>query len=218
MIGAVPAELCSGCGACRSVCPIKAIHFEKQEDGFLYPVVDKTCVSCGICLKTCPVIRETAPVDREAVTVLAAQNRDEKQLLASSSGGVFVALAEMILADGGIVFGAAWDTDFQLRHRAVEHTEDLSLLMGSKYVQSEIGDAYILVKHYLEQQKPVLFSGTPCQVRGLRAFLKEDYVNLYTVDIVCHGVPSQDSLNRYTAEIKKSKKAALSQATVLRRH
>ncbi|MBP3435475.1 MAG: Coenzyme F420 hydrogenase/dehydrogenase, beta subunit C-terminal domain [Clostridia bacterium] len=209
MIDQVPSALCSGCRACEAVCPHKAIDFVEGEDRFLYPQAGKGCVSCGLCLAVCPVMNETVRVDRESIQLTAAQNHNAAILEKSSSGGVFFELARMVVEGGGVVFGAAWDKDFRLKHQAVSDVSALSALMGSKYVQSDTAGCYPHVKSVLDDGRDVLFSGTPCQVRGLLAFLRKDYANLYTVDVVCHGVPSQDSFDRYIAACRKKVGSAL---------
>ncbi len=184
-----PAE-CSGCGACRAVCPAQAIALQPDNEGFLYPVVDEgACVRCGKCVRACPV---TNPADLPAadITAYAAYTKDEQVRRASSSGGIFTEIATYILNQDGVVFGAALDADGTVAHRAVERAEDLDTLRGSKYVQSAMGDTYTQAKVFLDAGRPVLFTGTPCQIAGLYRSLPHPYDNLYTQDLICHGVPS----------------------------
>ncbi len=163
---------------------------EADKEGFLYPRVDQSeCIHCDLCDKVCP-IGQTKPTEETAVVAYAAVNTDESVRLNSSSGGVFTLLAEELLDRGGVVFGAAFAPDLSVKHIAVERKEDLWKLRGSKYLQSVIGDCYNEVKTYLKEGRLVLFSGTPCQVAGLDAFLGKKYDTLYTQDFVCHGVPS----------------------------
>ena len=179
---------CTGCGACASGCPKDAVTMERDKEGFLYPVVHgDACVRCGHCTAVCPALhrRELRPLP----AVFAAWNRDDSIRKDSTSGGVFSVLAEYILESGGVVFGAAMDGKQHLRHIACFRKEDLWRLRGAKYVQSDLGDCYREVKRWL-RTKPVLFSGTPCQVDGLYRYLGSRPDNLTTCDLVCHGVPS----------------------------
>lgn len=183
-------SLCSGCGACRAVCPRKCIALEHDEEGFAYPVTDPDqCVECGICERICPVLnrKEGQPSVRRA---FAAVNSDEETRRQSSSGGMFTLLARQTIEEGGAVFGAAYGEDLQVFHICVQRGEEIEKLRVSKYVQSSTGDTYVRAKEFLETGKPVLFTGTPCQTAGLYAFLGRDYPGLVTQDIVCHGVPS----------------------------
>lgn len=179
---------CTGCGACASGCPRDAIVMERDREGFVYPRVNgEACVHCGHCTAICPALnqRESGPMP----AVFAAWNRDDSIRKDSTSGGVFSVLAEYILESGGVVFGAAMDGRQHLRHIACFRKEDLWRLRGAKYVQSDLGDCYREVKRWLES-RPVLFSGTPCQVDGLYRYLGGRPENLTTCDLVCHGVPS----------------------------
>lgn len=182
---------CCGCSACFNSCPAHCIRMEDDAEGFKYPVVDEAlCTHCGKCKKGCPIIFPL-PERRSLLTGYAAINNDEEIRLASSSGGVFTALADVVLEQGGAVCGAAFSEDSRtVQHIVVESSEELGKLRGSKYLQSSIGDCYGKVQEYLVASRPVLFSGTPCQVEGLLAYLKSPQPNLYCVDIICHGVPS----------------------------
>ena len=183
-----PHSSCTGCGACVSSCPKDAIVMERDKEGFLYPAIrTEMCVRCGHCTAVCPLLHEREPKPMPAV--FAAWNKDDKIRKDSTSGGVFTVLAEYILESGGVVFGAAFDGRQHLRHVACFRKEDLWRMRGAKYVQSDLGDCYREVKRWL-QTKPVLFSGTPCQVDGLYRYLGGRPDNLVTCDLVCHGVPS----------------------------
>lgn len=162
----------------------------EDDRGFLYPEVDAlSCVECGLCETVCPVIN--AGESRRPLRVLAAKNPDESVRLASSSGGLFTMLAERVIAEGGVVFGAKFDESWGgVVHTAAESMDEVAALRGSKYVQSVMGDAYQRAYAILRQGRKVLFSGTPCQIAGLKKFLRRDYDNLLTLDVVCHGVPS----------------------------
>ena len=193
---------CCGCSACASICPKVAITMVGDAEGFKYPVVDPSlCVDCGLCEKACPILsRKNA--SEEALKFFAARNLDLDERLASSSGGVFSILARKVLGDGGVVFGAAFYDGFKVCHRSIQSVSDLPLLMGSKYVQSEMGICYQEAKTYLENGRLVLFSGTPCQIAGLRSFLRKEYHNLLAVDIICHGVPSPAAFDKYLIDMK----------------
>ena len=187
---------CCGCHACFNACPVNAIKMIEEEKGFKYPVVDKEkCINCGLCDKVCPIINnkkiENTPV------AYACYNKDEEIRKNSSSGGIFTLIASNIIKNNGVVFGVAFDNEFNVKHIMVEKVEDLEKLRGSKYVQSDIGDTYKKAKECLEEGREVLFTGTPCQIEGLKTYLRKDYENLYTQDIICHGVPSPKVWNKY---------------------
>lgn len=181
---------CCGCGACQNACPLNAIKMKEDKAGFIYPDVDtKLCVNCGKCVNVCTFTKKGDGANKE-IAVYAAASKNREVLKGSSSGGLFTELARVVLKDGGAVFGAAWTDDFNLIHVCVENEEGLQLLRGSKYVQSNTCDTFRRVKEILCQGRKVCFCGTPCQVSGLKAFLNKNYENLFTIDIVCHGVPS----------------------------
>ncbi|SMC68862.1 polysaccharide pyruvyl transferase family protein [Papillibacter cinnamivorans] len=180
---------CTGCGACFNVCPAGAISMEPDREGFLRPVLDDSkCIRCLKCQAACPVLAQTEP--RPQGKVYAARNKDADVLSKSTSGGFFSVLAIDILSRGGTVFGAAFDDSMVLRHRGARNEEELGAFRGAKYVQSDTGTVFREVKKELSSGRPVLFSGTPCQVDGLYHFLGNDSENLLTCDLVCHGVPS----------------------------
>lgn len=197
---------CCGCHACASVCARHSITMQEDNEGFLYPVVDtSTCTDCGLCEKVCPVINKDAP--RKPLKVYAAKNRDEEIRRQSSSGGIFTPLAEAVIREGGVVFGAKFDKDWDVIHAWTDTIEGIADFRGSKYVQSTIGDTYREVREFLKQGRKVLFSGTPCQIAGLRKFLRKEYDNLLTVDVVCHGVPSPLVWRKYLEETRKNLRA-----------
>jgi len=196
---------CSGCAACAAICPQKCITMVPDKMGFCYPKVEaERCIQCGLCQSRCPVHSKAA---QEAVFVAeayAVAGNDEKIREKSSSGGVFYLIARYVLSRGGVVFGAAFDdTCHSVKHIAVDSLEDLQKLQGAKYVQSEIGDSYAFAKSCLEDGRVVLFTGTPCQISGLKAFLKKEYSNLYLQDIVCHGVPAPAVWDDYLTHLEK---------------
>lgn len=183
-----PATRCTGCTACAAGCPKNAISMVRDGEGFARPVIDsEICVRCGHCTAVCPVLKERE--QKSMPVAYAAWNRDDRIRKDSTSGGVFTVLAESILEEGGVVYGAALDGKQHLRHVACFRKEDLWRLRGAKYVQSDLGDTFREVREMLKT-RPVLFSGTPCQVDGLYRFLGNRPENLTTCDLVCHGVPS----------------------------
>lgn len=182
---------CTGCGMCAQICGKGAISMSPDEEGFMRPEIDKAkCVECGLCQKLCPVNTPLSGKKYKPVKIFSGWSNDEATRMNSSSGGAFTEIAKIVLAEGGVVFGAAMDENVIVRHTHTDSMQGLMLLQGSKYVQSDIGDAYKETLHFLEKGRHVLFSGTPCQIAGLRNFLRKDYGNLTTVDLVCHGVPS----------------------------
>ena len=192
--------LCCGCGACSQICPKHCIVMSQDEEGFLYPSVNKeTCVDCGLCEKVCPVINQRTPHDK-VQQAYAAINMTESIRMSSSSGGVFRAIADLVIQDNGVVFGARFDDDWSIIHDCTETLDGLAAFQGSKYVQSKIGDCYQRAKTYLDQGRKVLFSGTPCQIAGLNLFLRKPYSNLVTVDLICHGAPSPLVWGEYLKE------------------
>ena len=189
-------ELCTGCSACVSACSSQAISMLPDTEGFLRPVIDtEKCVMCLACENSCPVLN----IDASEIShdVYACWNKDAEVRKQSSSGGAFSALAEAVINEGGVVFGAAYDEQLRVSYKSIEKSEDIPLLRSSKYVQSDIGNAYKEVKHHLEQGRQVLFVGTPCYVNGLHAFLTKDYDRLVCCDFVCHGVPSPLLWSKY---------------------
>jgi coenzyme F420-reducing hydrogenase beta subunit len=194
---------CTGCHACSNICPKSCISMESDSEGFWYPRVDyNKCIECGLCVKVCPIINKTI-VNNEP-NAYACINDDEEIRLKSSSGGMFTLIAEQIIDEGGVVFGAGFDDNFVLVHSYVETKEGLNKFRGSKYVQSRIGDTYHQVKEFLKQGRKVLFTGTPCQIGGLKSYLGQAYDNLFCIDVVCHGVPSPKVLKNYIIYQEKS--------------
>ena len=195
---------CCGCSACVQVCPKDCILFNEDNEGFRYPSVDSTkCIDCGLCEKACPVITQNEP--RQPIGVYAAKNGNEDVRLSSSSGGIFTALAEIVINRGGVVFGARFDENWEVKHDFTETIEGLSAFRGSKYLQSRIENAYSDVETFLKQDRTVLFSGTPCQVAGLKRYLRREYENLLTTDFVCHGVPSPLVWREYLERASKGR-------------
>lgn len=191
---------CCGCSACVQSCPKQCIVLKEDKEGFLYPVVNQTlCIACGKCEKVCP---ELHPFDAvQPLMVYAAKHPDESVRAESSSGGIFTLLADAVIDDGGVVFGARFDTDWSVVHDFTETHEGLQAFRGSKYLQSRIGNTFQLAEKFLKAGRKVLFSGTPCQIAGLKRYLHKDYENLLAVDFVCHGVPSPLVWKKYLEEI-----------------
>lgn len=190
MINIIDKVNCCGCSACANACPKNCITMTEDSEGFLYPAVDKQlCINCGLCEKVCPIINVQQEATKQQTAYLI-QNNDEQVLKESTSGGAFTAFAQVIVENGGVVFGAALDDKLEVRHICVDREEDLHKFRNSKYVQSVLGDCFQQAKSFLDSGRQVLFSGTPCQIEGLKSFLRKDYDSLFTVDVVCHAYPS----------------------------
>lgn len=187
---------CMGCHACSNICPQNCISMKIDTEGFWYPEVNnEKCIKCGLCIKVCPIINNTQVVNKPSA--YACINKDDSIRLESSSGGIFTLAAEQVIADGGVVFGAGFNEKFEVEHSYVETKEELAKFRGSKYVQSRIGATYKQAKEFLKLGRLVLFTGTPCQIGGLKSFLGQSYDNLICIDIICHGVPSPDVWKKY---------------------
>lgn len=203
---------CCGCHACQSVCPKQCIAMEVDHEGFLYPAVDvDKCIDCGACERVCPILVSTK--EHRPIETVAAYCLDEEIRKNSSSGGVFSLLAARVIDEGGVVYGARFTEEWGVKHSKAETTDELALFRGSKYLQSEIGEVFKDVKMDLNSNRYVLFSGTPCQIAGLKNFLKKDYKNLLTVDFVCHGVPSPGVWKSYLGEQLRPQGAAAGKNT-----
>lgn len=194
---------CCGCSACVQICPQKCIELEDNSEGFYYPKVNASdCINCHLCEKVCPFLN--IGDSREYLSIFAAKNTDDVVRLQSSSGGIFSLIAENVIEKNGVVFGAVFDQSWQVCHSYTEKKDGLERMRGSKYVQSNILNTYKETKHFLDGGRIVLFSGTPCQIAGLKRYLSKDYINLITVDLVCHGVPSplvfKEYLNSFQSE------------------
>lgn len=202
MIKIAQKQSCCGCYACANSCPNKCINMITDTEGFWYPKVNENlCTNCGICEKACPILTKSS-IDNTPVAY-ACINKDEKIRLESSSGGMFSVLAENVISNNGVVFGTCFDKEFNVVHSFVETKEELGEFRGSKYVQSKIGNTYKQTKEFLKQGRLVLFTGTPCQIGGLKAFLQQDYDNLLCIDIICHGVPSPKVWQKYVSYREK---------------
>lgn len=199
MIDVIDKSNCCGCSACVNRCPKQCISLHEDKEGFLYPHVStENCIDCGLCEKVCHEIHHFE--EHYPTKVLAAINKDDEVRQASSSGGVFSLLAENIIKEGGVVFGARFDDNWQVKLDYSESKEGILNFRGSKYVQARIDTAYSDCECFLKENRLVLFSGTPCQIAGLKHFLRKEYDNLLTVDFVCHGTPSPKVWKRYLDE------------------
>ena len=201
-------EKCTGCMTCVMSCPVHAIKRKEDEMGFWYPEINTDkCIKCGKCISVCPEM--TVVKNGEALNytqkAYAVISNDKTLLKKSASGGAFAEIARIFLEDGGIVVGACAETVTCVKHVFIEKLEELNKIQGSKYVQSDINDVYIGIKNFLLQGRKVLFSGTPCQVAGLYSFLGERPKNLFSIDLVCHGVSNQKFFSDYIYWLNKKK-------------
>ncbi len=197
-------DSCCGCQACFNVCPVHAIGMRIDEEGFFYPEIDDNkCINCDSCREACPIL---VPPPKNSLTgVFAGYAKDRQERMSSSSGGVFSVFARSVLREGGAVCGAVYSEDLSARHILTENTSDLFRIKGTKYVQSEINWSFRDIRERLEHGQTVLFSGTPCQVAGLKSFLGREYDSLLCIDLICHGVPAPVVWRRYLDEIANGK-------------
>lgn len=194
----IEAEACSGCAACKQICPQQCITMQYDKKGFLYPVVDESnCVKCGSCIEACKKAHEDNIVTFKTYIAYALDDEIRKT---SSSGGIFQILAKYVLSKKGVVFGAVFDEEYRVIHKKTDIVEELNLYKGSKYVQSNVLNTYKEAREYLDRNVLVLYTGTPCQVAGLYGFLNgRRFENLISVSLICHGVPSPGIWDRYLA-------------------
>lgn len=199
---------CCCCGICEKCCPVGAIEMQYDEKGFKYPVINREkCIHCGKCKEVCQYSNFEVKKVNNKIHAVVGKLKDIDILDKSSSGGAFYALATAIINKGGIVYGAAWTDELSVQQFPVEQINKLTILQGSKYVFSDVKDTFFAVKESLMQHKKVLYSGTPCQINSLYAFLGKDYENLYTCDLICHGIPSQKYLDIFIGELEKKYKS-----------
>lgn len=195
-------ESCTGCTACRHICPVSAITMRENSEGFLYPEVNESlCVHCGRCVRVCP--QNHVPTYYAPQTVYAVKHRMQSVRERSTSGGMFTALSDWILHQGGVIYGAAFDEAFAVSHIAADNAIERNRMRGSKYVQSVLGDVFAHIESDLRENRYVLFTGTPCQVDGLRNFIGKAHDKLFLVDIVCYGTPSPLLFRDYVQFIQK---------------
>lgn len=207
--GTMNPEFCFGCTACQQICEHDAIEMRLDQEGFLYPVLnEQNCTECGLCVSSCPMV-EVRPQDQETpLRVLAAWTEDNEQRKQATSGGIFMAIATEIIQRGGVVFGAAYDEEWNLCHSKAQTLEECLKFRGSKYAQSDPRNTFSEVRKLLKSGILVYYTGTPCQIGGLRRFLHKDYLNLITSDIICHGTPSNKLFKREIkwSELQKGRK------------
>lgn len=198
-------DLCTGCGVCSLRCPQKCIRMLQDEEGFFYPYIDvKKCVRCNLCVKVCPINSSNALLPSGLAHYIAAATKDERILEQSSSGGIFSVLAKYIIDKGGYVCGCIFDESFKAVHICTDRWEDVLKMLGSKYVQSNAYACFSEIEERLKCNTLILFTGTPCQIAGLKMFLlNANYPNLITVDIICHGVPSPYLLEKYIDSVSE---------------
>lgn len=198
-------DYCSGCEACANACSHNAISMKADWRGFLYPAIDKDkCVDCGLCQKVCPANKDdnTSFLFREAAVYI---DNDAQKLQMASSGGAFGTVARYVLAQGGVVFGCSMDEEYNVKFISVRNEEELKKLHGSKYVQTKVGMIYREVKDVLKTGRLVLMCACPCHIAGLKSYLRKDYDNLITMDLICHGVPSQPYFRDYVKDLLRRK-------------
>ncbi len=204
---------CCGCSACLNICPKQAIQMKEDFKGYLYPQIDKSlCVGCNLCEKVCPLKHEVKKNNFTA-RAFGMKNKDANERRKSSSGSVFIEAAKYILDQGGIVYGVRMSSRFQVEFGRATSLKEAREFQGSKYVQSIKADNYKMVKKDLEKGKFVLFTGTPCEIGGLKKYLGKEYDKLYTLDIICHGVPSQKLLQKCIAEREEKNHAKIKEMT-----
>lgn len=197
-------EKCTGCFGCANSCKLNAIKMKLSDDGFYFPEINELlCNNCGQCKNNCPILNaKINNFTKQDIQTYAAFSNDDDTRLASSSGGIFTQIAENFIENGGVVYGAAWTDNLNVNHIGVKNLKSIYKLRSSKYVQSNLENIYSeIVNKHLKNGIKVLFSGTPCQVAALKTFT--DSVNLFTVDVVCHGIPSKVIFDEYIKYISK---------------
>lgn len=194
---------CSGCTACMNICPKNAIQMIEDEEGFKYPQIDKEkCIDCGACYKICPNIKKDE--SNNIIEAYGVKHKNDEERMTSRSGGVFIALSDYILNQGGVIYGAQLNKDFTVSHNRAENKEQRDKFKGSKYIQSDMNDIIKKVQKDLSDNRKVLFSGTACQVHAVKESIPKKYNdNLYTIDLICHGVPSKKIFEEFLKYIEK---------------
>lgn len=200
---------CYGCAACHDICPYQAISFKQDNTGFFYPQINiSLCIQCNLCEKICPALNSLKT--NETRYTYAVKTKNYQASPYSSSGGAFFIIANTILRQNGVIYGAAYDQNMQLIHMRVESQDALRKLCGSKYIQSNLSGIFLSIKNDIKLGKEILFVGTPCQTSALRLFLRKDYSNIYIIDLLCHGVPSSGIFAEYIKYIEKLRKKKVS--------
>lgn len=203
MIELINKNKCSGCASCHNACPNSAITMKIDYSGFAYPFIDaKLCVECGLCRSVCPAL-EIPHYDCSHPKAFVVQNRNTNIRNESTSGGAFSGLAQQVLENNGVVFGVGMTDELCAAHMSTDSNTGLAAFRGSKYVQSDIGLTFREAESYLKSGRQVCFSGTPCQIYGLKKYLRKEYSNLFTVDVMCRAVPSPMVLKKYLAYQKE---------------
>lgn len=205
----IPHNLCTSCGACVQNCPKQCIFFSFNEHMEKIPSINEAeCIDCGLCEQVCHLNKEEL-IDTDNIASYACISKDQEIMKRVTSGGAFDAISKYVLSQKGVVYGCAYQTHLEVKHIRVDSVDGLTLLYGSKYVQSDIGDTYLQAQKDLKDGSLVLYSGTPCQIAGLKAFLGKDYVNLITVDLICHGTPPAAYFNKYVNGYEKKHRVSL---------
>lgn len=196
---------CVGCRSCVNSCLNESIEMKENDEGFLYPSINDSCTNCGVCVLRCPILTPSK-IDEVEKEVYSLITKDTELLKKSSSGGVFATFAKYILLENGVVFGCAFDQVLNAKHIMIDSIQELEKLQGSKYVASSTNNTYQQVKVLLQTGKKVLYSGSPCHIAGLNSFLGKNYDNLFTIDLICHGTPSQKLFTKYLEWLGKRNK------------
>ena len=194
---------CTGCQTCRLICPKSAIRMKEDVNGHIYPKVDQQeCINCGLCVKHCPSVNSVSL--NSPFQVIAGWIMDSKQRKSSTSGGISYVLSKFIVQAGGYFCGVVWDKQtYASKHYLTNDINQLGIFQGSRYSHSDVNEVFKEIKTLLLDGKIILFSGTPCQVAGLKSYLGKSYENLYTVDLICHGVPSKRILRDRVISIER---------------
>lgn len=205
-IGILKINQCTGCATCAQSCPTNSIEMQFNKEGFLFPHISTSCINCGKCVNNCPILSNAIKDGNRPKKGYIAVAKDKRTAFLSASGGGFILIARWIIENKqGVVFGCVMDEDLHVFHTLTEESTGLIAMQGSKYVQSDMRKTYIEAKQFLNDGRYVLFSGTPCQIAGLRCFLNQPFTNLYTIDVVCHGVPSPVVFSKYIDWLEKKK-------------
>ncbi len=202
---------CTGCYGCFNACAQDAIEMNLNNEGFMEPSIDiEKCLYCGICQKYCPIIDNQVTENLDNPISLAAWSKNDHTRIKSSSGGVFTEIAKIVLKEGGVVFGVAFDKALIARHISIENDEDISHIRGSKYIQSHVNDAYQKAISIALQGRPILFSGTPCQIAAINLFIPNNPIlEIYTCEVICHGVPSESVFKAYLEYLSQLQKSEI---------